>query len=205
MTQQQTQSPSSQSESQAQTQAQTQVQSAQDPSLARPKAPDATSPYSGPADEAAPAKRPEQVDDPEGPRQMAQPSFSEAQSTLGAFEPAERPGDPSAQPEDARGDLGSASPERRAEQPAATPQPHALGAAFATSAGTVRAGMTVVDSYGHMLGTVAGVDGERLRLASADPHDDGAAFLAVSLIAGIDGDRVLLAGRGDASFGMPTD
>ena len=65
--------------------------------------------------------------------------------------------------------------------------------------------MAVVDSYGHTIGFVASVDGERMRLSSTDPHDDGVAFLPVSLIDGVDGDRVLLGGRGDASFGVAAD
>jgi hypothetical protein len=62
--------------------------------------------------------------------------------------------------------------------------------------------MTVVDGYGHAIGIVTSIDGQRMRLSSTDPHDGGVAFLPVSLIDGVDGDRVLLEGRGDASFGM---
>ncbi len=167
----------------------------QGPSLSPPAAPDATSPYEGPAQESAPEKRPEQVDDARGPEAMEQPYFSEAQSTLAAYAPVKRPNDPFAEPEDP---IPTRSP---AEQPQGARE-QGSGAEFATAAGTVREGMPVVDSYGHAIGIVASVEGERMRLTSTDPHDDGVAFLPVSLIDGIDGDRVLLGGRGDASFGM---
>ncbi|VWX53127.1 DUF2171 domain-containing protein [Novosphingobium sp. 9U] len=170
---------------------------AQDASLSRPEKPDATSPYEGPGDDQPAQKRPAQVADPDGPEAMEHPYFSEAQSTLGAFEPTERPGDPFAQPEDAQG--GLARPTEQSDSAADVAQE---GQSFATAAGTLYEGMTVVDSYGHTIGLVSSVDGERMRLASSDPHDDGVAFLPVSLIDGIDGNRVLLAGRGDASFGL---
>lgn len=188
MTQQQSQSQTSQQQS-----------AGQDASLASPGKPDATSPYKGPADEAKSEHTPERVVDADGPAEMAQPYFSEAQSSLGAFEPTERPGDPFAQPEDATGGLA------RTEQASAGASTSDDGAEFATPSGIVRAGMTVVDSYGHTLGTISSVEGERMRLASTDPHDDGVAFLPVSLIDGVEEDRVLLSGRGDASFGMPAD
>lgn len=211
MAQQQTQSSQgqSQAQSQAQSQGQPQVESSagssgegkdQGPSLSPPAAPDATSPYDGPAKAAKPEKRPDRLAGADSPAEMEQPYFSEAQSTLGAYEPAERPGDPFAQPEDP---LPESLSTRPTEQPGTAAGASAEGAEFETASGTVRAGMTVVDSYGHALGTVSSVDGERLRLASSDPHDDGVAFLPVSLIDGIDGDRVLLSGRGDASFGLP--
>jgi hypothetical protein len=170
--------------------------------LSEPAAPDATSPYAGSGDEAKPEKTPDYIADKDGPAQMEQPYFSEAQSTLGAFAPVERPGDHFAQPED---QLSAELSRRPLEQAGSGAAASGLGAEFPTASGTVRTGMTVVDSYGHAIGTVAGVEGERLRLASTDPHDDGVAFLPVSLIDGIDADRVLLVGRGDASFGMAAD
>ncbi len=186
------------SKNQSQSQSQTSGGGA---SIAEPGQPDATSPYRGPDDAPHDEKRPETVADGKGPESMEQPYFSEAQSTLGANAPAGRTGDPFTQPEDA---IGTVPPPSRAEQ-----QPQRSGtqepASFATPEGTVREGMAVVDNYGHTLGYVAGVDGERLRLTSTDPHDDGVAFLPVSLIDGIDGERVLLAGRGDASFGQAAD
>lgn len=196
MTQQQRQSQFSRvpSRDEAQDASPSQGQS-QGPSLSPPAAADATSPYEGPAQKHAPEQQPDHVADARGPEAMEQPYFSEAQSTLAAYAPAERPGDPFAEPEDP---IPTHSP---AEQPQGTPD-QASGAEFATAAGTVRAGMPVVDSYGHAIGIIAGVDGERMRLTSTDPHDDGIAFLPVSLIDGIDGERVLLGGRGDASFGM---
>ncbi|MET1757076.1 DUF2171 domain-containing protein [Novosphingobium sp. RD2P27] len=130
---------------------------------------------------------------------MEQPYFSEAQSTLGSFAPVQRPGDPFPEPEDPQ---ARKLPDRPVEQKRTgvyLPDPDAE---FQTTAGAVRAGMTVLDSYGHALGIVSGLDGERLRLASTDPHDDGVAFLPVSLIDGIEGNNVLLGGRGDASFGI---
>lgn len=195
MTQQQRQSQFSRPTSQAQS-----SDSAQDASLSRPEKPDGTSPYLGPGDAEPETKPVEHVSDPEGPEAMEQPYFSEAQSTLGAFEPTERPGDPFAQPEDALGGLGR--PTEQSDSAAGTPLD---GQEFDTAAGTIHEGMPVVDSYGHTIGLVSSVDGERMRLTSSDPHDDGVAFLPVSLIDGIDGGRVLLAGRGDASFGMPAE
>lgn len=170
---------------------------AQDASLSPPEKPDTTSPYEGPGDAEPEGKRVAQVADPDGPEAMEHPYFSEAQSTLGAYEPTERPGDPFAQPEDALG--GLARPTEQSDGAAAAPHE---GQSFATAVGTLYEGMAVVDSYGHTIGLVSSVDGERMRLASTDPHDDGVAFLPVSLIDGIDGNRVLLAGRGDASFGL---
>jgi hypothetical protein len=207
VTQQQTQSPFSQSQSQGQSQGKSQGQSqsqsqgqsqGQGPSLSQPTGPDATSPYGGPGEAAKPEKRPDRVADEDGPEAMEQPHFSEAQSTLSAYEPVERPGDHFAQPEDP---LPATLATRPTEQSDGASQP-ASGAEFKTSAGTLRAGMSVIDSYGHVIGIVSSVDGEQMRLASADPHDDGHAFLPVSLIDGIDGSRILLGGRGDASFGM---
>jgi hypothetical protein len=201
VTQQQTQS--SQGQSQGQSSARSLGEGKdQGPSLSPPAAPDATSPYDGPAHAAKPEKRPDRIAGSDGPEDMEQPYFSEAQSTLGAYAPAERTGDPFAQPEDP---LPEGFSTRPTEQPGGAAGDGAGGAEFETASGTVRAGMTVVDSYGHALGTVSSVDGERLRLASSDPHDDGVAFLPVSLIDGIDGNRVLLSGRGDASFGLPSE
>ncbi|MBB4860097.1 hypothetical protein HNO88_003435 [Novosphingobium chloroacetimidivorans] len=195
MTQQQRQSQSSSHASQAQS-----SDSAQDASLSRADKPDSTSPYRGPGDAEAEARPVEHVSDPDGPEAMEQPHFSEAQSTLGAFAPTERPGDPFAQPEDALGGLGR--PTEQSDSVVAAPSD---GQAFHTPSGTIHEGMAVVDSYGHTIGLVSSVDGERMRLSSTDPHDDGVAFLPLSLIDGIDGGRVLLAGRGDASFGMPSE
>lgn len=176
-------------------------ESPQGPSLSPPAAPDATSPYQGPGDVAAPAHKPEHVADEHGPEEMEQPYFSEAQSTLAAFAPAQRVGDRQSQPEDPR-----AGPfPGRAEQPQAASGAQAGGAEFHTASGTIRTGMQVVDSYGRGIGAVAGVEGERLRLASSDSHDDGVSFVPLSLIEGVDGERVLLGGRGDASFGLPTE
>jgi hypothetical protein len=181
--QQQTQSKSSQSQSQGQLQGQS-----QGPSLSSPARPDATSPYQAPP---APTedKSPQAVVDSD-PSEMEHPYFSEVQSTLGG---AARE-DHFPEPEDSRG--------RPTDQPNPPAAHQALGAEFATPAGTVRAGMTVVDGYGHAIGIVTSIDGQRMRLSSTDPHDGGVAFLPVSLIDGVDGDRVLLEGRGDASFGM---
>lgn len=170
---------------------------AQDASLSRAEKPDATSPYQGPADAEPQSRKPAHVADPDGPEAMEHPYFSEAQSSLGTYEPTERPGDRFAQPEDAPGGLA-----RPTEQSDGAAQAAPSGQAFNTSAGTLYEGMAVVDSYGHTIGLISSVDGERMRLASTDPHDDGVAFLPISLIDGIDGNRVLLAGRGDASFGM---
>jgi hypothetical protein len=167
---------------------------AQGPSLSPPAAPDATSPYQGPADESPPAHKPEQVADPHGPEEMEQP-------TLAAFAPAQRVGDPHAEPEDPR---AGSFPER-AEQTHSASRNQGDVAQFHTAEGTIRTGMQVVDSYGQSIGEVAGIDGERLRLASGDSHGDGVSFVPLSLVDGIDGDRVLLGGRGDASFGLPTD
>lgn len=171
------------------------------PSLSEPTAPDAASPYDGPTDKAKPAKTSDRIADEDGPERMQQPYFSEAQSTFGAFEPVERPGDPFAQPEDQIPAKLSRAPREQAD----TASSPASGPEFPTASGTVRAGMTVVDSYGHAIGVISGVEGDRLRLASNDPHDDGFAFLPLSLIDGIDGNRVLLAGRGDGSFGMQSE
>lgn len=173
------------------------------PSLSPPASPDATSPYKGPADEQPAPKSAQALDDEGSPSDMEQPYFSKAQSTLGAFAPVERPGDPFPEPEDPQArefyDGPAEQAPRAVDRGSNRPDPEAQ---FPTAAGIVRAGMTVVDSYGHVLGVVADLDGERLRLASADPHQDGVSFLPVSLIDGIDDDRVLLGGRGDASFGI---
>ena len=200
MTQQQTQSQFSRTQSRAQSQApSSESADGQGPSLSSPASPDATSPYDGPAEGKKAEQRPEHVADKDGPEAMEQPHFSEAQSTFGAFEPVERPGDPFAEPED---QLPATLTSQPTEQPAASGSQEDSGQEFKTPAGTVRAGMSVIDSYGHPMGVVSSVDGERLRLASSDPHDDGVSFLPVSLIDGIEGDRILLGGRGDASFGM---
>jgi hypothetical protein len=175
-------------------------QGGQGPSLSPPATPDATSPYHGPADVTPPAHKPEHVADEHGPEEMEQPYFSEAQSTLAAFAPAQRVGDPNSQPEDPR--AGSFDSPAEQEHPASRSQ--AGAAQFNTAHGTIRTGMQVVDSYGRGIGAVASVEGERLRLASDDSHGDGTAFVPLSLVEGIDGDRVLLGGRGDASFGLPT-
>ena len=174
---------------------------AQNPSLSTPEKPDATSPYEGPADLAkstaqSPAQspaRPEAAVDSD-PADLAEPYFSEAQSTLGAFSPVSR-GDHFAQPED---------PEPpRAEQPRAAGD--ANGHGYETQEGTIRIGMEVVDGYGNVLGRITGIEQGRMRLSSNDPHDDGVAFMPISLVDGIDGERVLLAGRGDASFGVASE
>jgi hypothetical protein len=207
MAQHQSQSQSSGGSSQSQSQSQGRAQGqglTQDPaqrsSLSEPAAPDPTTPYEGPADHAKPAKTPDRVADDKGPAQMEQPYFSEAQSTMGAFAPVERTGDHFAQPED----QVPAEIVRQPLEQASGLEP-VSGSEFATASGTVRSGMTVIDSYGHVIGLIAGVEGDRLRLASSDPHDDGVAFLPTSLIGGIEDDRVLLVGRGDASFGMAAD
>lgn len=171
----------------------------QDPSLSPPASPDETSPYEGPADHEKAPQQPERVAEEGSPADMEQPYFSEAQSTLGAFAPVQRPGDPFPEPEDPQ---TGKFPNRPVEQQPGGVHLPDPDAEFQTAAGAVRAGMTVLDSYGHALGIVSGLDGERLRLASTDPHDDGIAFLPVSLIDGIEGNNVLLGGRGDASFGI---
>ena len=169
---------------------------AQGPSLSRPGQPDPTSPYEGPADhDGAPSRAADSAGSTttgEGDwTEMAQPHFSEAQSTLGTVDR----GDHFPQPEDARTGL--------TEQEGAPASRKGGGAEFPTQAGTVRAGMQVLDGYGHPIGIVEAVEGQRLRLSSTDPHDDGVAFLPLSLIDGVEADRVLLAGRGDSSFGLP--
>lgn len=204
MTQRQSQSQSSQSQPQRQSQGQSQRQSQgqsqnQGTSLSEPEKPDATSPYQGPAEDAKPEKRPDRVADAEGPAAMEQPYFSEAQSTLSAYAPIERPGDHYAQPEDP---LPASPATRPTEQADSAPASAASGPGFETQEGTVRTGMVVVDSSGHTIGIVSRIEGDKMRLASNDPHDDSDTFLPVSLIDGIDGNRVLLGGRGDASFGM---
>jgi len=172
-------------------------QGAENPSLSTPEKPDATSPYEGPSDHDAPTATPdatpqETVDNRS--ENLSQPYFSEAQSTLGAFSPVSR-GDHFAQPED---------PEPpRAEQPRAAGD--ANGQGYETQEGTIRIGMEVVDGYGNVLGRITGIEQGRMRLSSNDPHDDGVAFMPISLVDGIDGERVLLAGRGDASFGVASE
>lgn len=175
--------------------------STQGPSLSPPASPDTTSPYQGPADANPPTQTPEHVADVDGPEEMEQPHFSEAQSTLAAFAPAQRVGDPHAQPEDPR--PGNSAGLAEQAQPASRTQD--TDAEFETANGVVRSGMHVVDSYGRGIGSVAGVEGERLRLSSSDSHGDGVSFVPLSLVEGIDGNRVLLGGRGDASFGLPND
>ena len=170
----------------------------QGPSLSRPRQPDPTSPYEGPADhDGAPSPAANLAGSTGGAEteadwtEMAQPHFSEAQSTLGTVDR----GDHFPQPEDARTGL--------TEQKGVPTGRRGGGAEFPTQAGTVRAGMQVLDGYGHPIGIVEAVEGQRLRLSSTDPHDDGVAFLPLSLIDGVEADRVLLAARGDSSFGLP--
>jgi len=164
----------------------------QNASLSPPLVPDATSPYKAPPEPAAkePAPAPAAP-----PADLGQPYYSEAQATLGA---ADRTAERFAQPEDA------AVLDRPSEQPGlGEGEPgRDLGEGFATPEGTVRSGMAVIDASGHPIGFVTAIEGEKMRISSTDPHDDGVAFLPVSLIDGVDGDRVLLASRGDASFGM---
>lgn len=174
--------------------------SGENPSLSPPSTPDATSPYEGPANETPAARKPEHVADPCGPEEMEQPYFSEAQSTLAAFAPAQRVDDPSPQPEDPRAGALDAP----AEQQSPAPQERG-GASFTTANGSIRAGMEVVDGYGKMIGAVSGVEGERLQLTSTDSHSDGSSFVPLSLVEAIEGNRVILGGRGDASFGLPTE
>jgi len=193
----QQQSQSSSSPGAARTTPPARTDQVQNPSLSTPEKPDATSPYEGPADLAkSPAQspaRPEAAVDSD-PADLAEPYFSEAQSTLGAFSPVSR-GDHFAQPED---------PEPpRAEQPRAAGD--ANGQGYETQEGTIRIGMEVVDGYGNVLGRITGIEQGRMRLSSNDPHDDGVAFMPISLVDGIDGERVLLAGRGDASFGVASE
>jgi hypothetical protein len=200
VTQRQSQSQSSQSQSQGQSQAQSRRQSlGKGASLSEPEKPDATSPYKGPPEDAKPAKRADRVVDNDSAAAMEQPYFSEAQSTLSAYAPVERPGDHYSQPEDP---VPASLATRPTEQAGNAPASAASGAGFETQEGTVRTGMVVVDSSGHTIGIVSRIEGEKMRLASNDPHDDSDTFLPVSLIDGIDGNRVLLGGRGDASFGM---
>jgi hypothetical protein len=196
VTQRQTQSQSSQSQSQGQSQGQSASQGA---SLSPPEKPDATSPYEGVVEAAVPEKRLDRVVDPQGPEAMEQPYFSEAQSTLSAYAPVDRPGDHYAQPEDP---VPASLATRPTEQADSAPAWAASGPGFPTAEGTVRTGMTVVDSSGHTIGIVSRIEGDKMRLASNDPHDDSDSFLPVSLIDGIDGNRVLLGARGDASFGL---
>jgi len=168
----------------------------QNASLSPPLVPDATSPYKAPPEPDAKepaAKQPAPAAAP--PADLGQPYYSEAQATLGA---ADRTTERFAQPEDA------AVLDRPSEQPGlGEGEPgRDLGEGFATPEGTVRSGMAVIDASGHPIGFVTAIEGEKMRISSTDPHDDGVAFLPVSLIDGVDGDRVLLASRGDASFGM---
>jgi hypothetical protein len=195
VSQRQTQSQSSQGQSQNQSQGQSQSQGA---SLSTPAKPDPTSPYDGPTPAAMPERRPDHVSGSDGPEAMEQPYFSEAQSTLSAYAPVERPGDHTSQPEDP---LPASLATRPTEQANSAPVPTSAPG-FETAEGTVRSGMIVVDNAGQTIGIVSRIEGDKMRLASNDPHDDSDSFLPVSLIDGIDGNRVLLGGRGDASFGM---
>ncbi|PEQ11708.1 hypothetical protein B2G71_15925 [Novosphingobium sp. PC22D] len=70
---------------------------------------------------------------------------------------------------------------------------------FRTFAGTIREHMQVIDSEGKVLGTVAEVRGDQIMLTASG---DAPESLPVSMIDGIDANAVLLAGRGDASFGL---
>lgn len=73
---------------------------------------------------------------------------------------------------------------------------------FRTFAGTIREHMQVIDVDGKVLGTVADVRGDQIMLETPDPETKELESLPLSLIDGIDTNAVLLAGRGDASFGL---
>jgi len=73
---------------------------------------------------------------------------------------------------------------------------------FRTFAGTIDEHMQVIDVDGKVLGTVADVRGDQIMLETPDPETKELESLPVSLIDGIDKNAVLLAGRGDASFGL---
>lgn len=73
---------------------------------------------------------------------------------------------------------------------------------FRTFAGTIYEHMQVIDVDGKVLGTVADVRGDQIMLETTDPDTNELESLPVSLIDGIDKNAVLLAGRGDASFGL---
>lgn len=73
---------------------------------------------------------------------------------------------------------------------------------FRTFAGTIYEHMQVLDVDGKLLGTVAEVRGDQIMLETPDPETNALESLPLSLIDGIDGNAVLLAGRGDASFGL---
>lgn len=74
-------------------------------------------------------------------------------------------------------------------------------AAWNTPSGTIRRGMKVIAPDGHVLGTVAGVEGEELLLEPDAPGGEPA-FVTLSLVDGVGTEGVLLSGRGDATFGL---
>jgi hypothetical protein len=69
--------------------------------------------------------------------------------------------------------------------------------AWHTPEGTIRKGMKVIDADGTVLGTIAGVSGEEVFLEGAPGE-----FIAITQIDGVGEETVLLAGRGDATFGL---
>jgi hypothetical protein len=73
---------------------------------------------------------------------------------------------------------------------------------YQTFAGTICEGMEVIAGDGSSLGHVASVEGSNIRLVNSDGPDGGDFSLPLSLIDGISEGKVLLAGRGDASFGL---
>lgn len=72
-----------------------------------------------------------------------------------------------------------------------------------TFAGTICKGMEVFDADDEMIGLVESVEGNQIRLEST--NGEKRQFISVSLIDGIHQGKVLLAGRGDASFGLEVE
>ncbi|GGC32687.1 hypothetical protein GCM10011371_20140 [Novosphingobium marinum] len=73
---------------------------------------------------------------------------------------------------------------------------------FQTQAGTIEQGMEVVDADEKHVGIVDKVANGQIALSRADETGGEQTYIPLSLIDGIGEGKVILAGRGDASFGV---
>ncbi len=94
----------------------------------------------------------------------------------------------------------SAQASARTDKPRAARRP--VDHSYRTFAGTICRGMDVLDANDRIIGQVARVESDHIVLVPTSETDRGEFFVPLSLIDGIHGDQVLLAGRGDASFGL---
>lgn len=99
---------------------------------------------------------------------------------------------------------GQSRPPRQQQQFNAqgSAQPAAGTGVHARFSDHIREHMEVVGPDGQHVGTVDAVEEGRIKLTKEDSKSGKHKYLPLSLVAGIEGDRIRLAERGDADFGI---